>query len=471
MRAGALALAAGVAGLVFHAVLIPFTAPSRLGLIDNGMDLVVYREGAQALVDAHALYSGLPDQFTYPPFAALMFLPLTFAGAAIARHMWLILSCVALILTVWRCLRVLGYRRDRPTMLLCIGLSLLAVQIDAVRGALTWGQISIDLMAILIWDLTRPPGARWRGWSVGVAAGMKLMAVVLLPYLLLTRQWRAAAVAAGVAAATIAAGFVLLPADSREYWTHAAYQVRRVGHPDDVTNHSVNAVLANLYSPGSVPGWAWLICAGLAGIAGLLAAVLAHRRGWVLLAVTILGMTSCVVSPLAWGHQWVWFVPLLILLLDQAIGEHRSAAAISATVVIACLVSMWEGVWTYIRTRHRHVTPPHGVLAHRHGSGTQRTRADSDVRLHAAALSHRRRGDHRLLTTRSGAGDRPPRGTQRAIASRRPSEAQPGVGGDCPGFDRLLTRESPALRNAITGQKNPQTLILICHEIAVSSPH
>lgn len=357
MRVGALVLAAGVAGLVLHAVLIPFTAPSRLGLINNGMDLVVYREGAQALVDAHPLYSGLPDNFTYPPFAALMFLPLTFVGEAIARHAWLVLSCVALILTVWRCLRVLGYQRDRPTKLLCIGLSLLAIQVDAVRGALTWGQISIDLMAILIWDLTRPPGARWRGWSVGVATGMKLMALVFLPYLLLTRQWRAAAVAAGVAAATVVIGFVLLPEDSREYWTHTAYQVLRVGHPDDVTNKSVNGVLANLYSPGSVPTWAWLICAGLAGIVGLLAAVLAHRRGWALLAVTILGMAGCVVSPLAWGHQWVWFVPLLVLLLHRAIDEPRSAAMISATVVVACVVSMWEGVWTYVRTRRLHITP------------------------------------------------------------------------------------------------------------------
>ncbi|MFD4432883.1 glycosyltransferase 87 family protein [Nocardia sp. NPDC058497] len=357
MHAGALALAAGVAGLALHAVLIPFTAPPRLGLINNGMDLVVYREGAQAVVDAHPLYSGLPNNFTYPPFAALVFLPLTFVTEAIARHTWLALSCVALVLTVWRCLRVLGYRRDRPTMLLCVGLSLLAVQVDAVRGALTWGQISIVFMAILIWDLTRPPGARWRGWSVGVAAGMKLMAVVFLPYLLLTRQWRAAATAAGVAAVTIAAGFVLLPEDSREYWTHTAYQVRRVGQPDDVTNQSVNAVLANLYSPASVPTLAWLICAGLAGIVGLLAAVLAHRRGWLLLPVIILGMAGCVVSPLTWGHQWVWFVPLLILLLHQAIGEPRSGAIISATAVVACLVLMWEGVWTYFRTRHLHITP------------------------------------------------------------------------------------------------------------------
>lgn len=357
MRAGALALAAGFAGLILHAVLIPVTAPSRLGLINNGMDLVVYREGAQAVVDAHPLYSGLPDQFTYPPFAALVFLPLTFVGEAIARQIWLVVSCAALFLTVWRCLRVLGYRRDRPTMLLCIGLSLLAIEVDAVRGALTWGQISIDLMAILIWDLTRPPGARRRGWSVGVAAGMKLMAVVFLPYLLLTRQWRAAATAAGVAAATIVAGFVLLPGDSREYWTHAAYQVRRVGHPDDVTNHSVKGVLANLYSPESVPAWAWLFGAGLAGIVGLLAAVSAHRRGWVLLPVTILGMASCVVSPLAWGHQWVWFVPLLILLLHQAIGGTRSGARIFATAVVACLVSMWAGAWTYVRTRHLHITP------------------------------------------------------------------------------------------------------------------
>lgn len=58
-------------------------------------------------------------------------------------------------------------------------------------------------MAVIIWDLARPSCARFRGWSVGIAAGIKLTAVVFVPYLLLTRQWRAATTAAVTGLATV----------------------------------------------------------------------------------------------------------------------------------------------------------------------------------------------------------------------------------------------------------------------------
>src|SRR5439155_26712098 len=61
------------------------------------------------------------------------------------------------------------------------------------------GQVNVALMALIMWDLTQPDTRAsrwWKGAGVGIAAGIKLVPLIFLPYLLLTRRFRQAAVAA-----------------------------------------------------------------------------------------------------------------------------------------------------------------------------------------------------------------------------------------------------------------------------------
>ena len=64
----------------------------------------------------------------------------------------------------------------------------------------------------------------------------------------------------------------------------------------------------------------------LVGAALLVAATLAvaareHRRGQLLLAGSLCGLCSAAVAPFAWSHHWVWFVPLVIVLGQRAVGR------------------------------------------------------------------------------------------------------------------------------------------------------
>ena len=55
-----------------------------------------------------------------------------------------------------------------------------------------FGQVGIPLMACCVLDCMLPR-TRWpRGLLVGVAAAFKLVPGVFIPYLVLTRRWRAA---------------------------------------------------------------------------------------------------------------------------------------------------------------------------------------------------------------------------------------------------------------------------------------
>jgi alpha-1,2-mannosyltransferase len=343
---------AAVAAVLAQHVLVPFDAEPHMGLLTNGGDLDVYRHGGLQVLHGQPLYvAKVPPGgwFTYPPFAALTFVPLSILNFAVAKGLWMLVSFAALVATIWRCATTLGWRPDRRLALLGVALAFVALDVQAVRGTLWQGQVNLVLMALVVWDLTRPNDSRWRAWSVGVAAGVKLTAIVFVPYLLLTRQWRAAATAVGTAALTVALSWLILPADSADYWLHAVVQTDRIGPLAHVGNYSVGGVLATLSAPAPMPiGW-WLVGVALVGALGFCAAHRAERVGHPLLAITIVGLLSCTVPPLAWGHHWVWVVPLLAVLLDRVArtSGHARWVWAAGTTAVYLVVFMWFTAWVY----------------------------------------------------------------------------------------------------------------------------
>ena len=83
-------------------------------------------------------------------------------------------------------------------------------------------------MAAIIWDLRQPDNRRFKGIATGLAAGIKLTPLVFIPYLLLTRKWRAAAVTTGSFVFTIVLGFLILPRDSKDWWFNGLF-IRTAG--------------------------------------------------------------------------------------------------------------------------------------------------------------------------------------------------------------------------------------------------
>ncbi|QLL05972.1 glycosyltransferase family 87 protein [Mycobacterium vicinigordonae] len=274
-------MAVGVAGVLAVAALLvqqalePFNAGSHLGLFTNAGDLDVYRHGGLQVLHRRPLYSAeLPSGgwFTYPPFAATLFVSLGIVSFAAAQWLWMLVSFVALTATVWRCATVLGYRADRRLALLSVALALVALDTEPVRGTLWPGQVNLVLMAVVVWDLTRPSAARLRGWSVGVAAGVKLTAIVFVPYLLITRQWRPSATAIATALTIVLLTWIVLPTDSATYWTNALFETERIGPLTHPGNFSIGGDLATWLAADPMPLACWLAGVGLAGVGGYYAA-------------------------------------------------------------------------------------------------------------------------------------------------------------------------------------------------------
>ena len=335
-----LAAIAAIAVFVWQITVIPMHNPFY-GLLHNGVDLRVYRAGGHTVVTAAPLYhhSLIADlDFTYPPFAAVLFAPLSLVGFATAKLLWWAAIGVVLVITVLLGFRSLGYRADARLWTLSVLLAIAVTALEPVRTTIWLGQINVFLMFLILADLVfcdlNRPNSRVRGFWVGIAAGIKLTPGFFVLYLLALRRWRAAIGVVVGFLVTIVVAFVVIPGDSRDYWTTYLGAADRVGRVDSPANQSINGFISQLlayfgatsfrhpYADGGTvfeaPTWMWVPVAAVVVVAGLCAAVIAYRRGWRLLSVTITGMTAAAASPFSWGHHWVWFVPLLIVAIDVA---------------------------------------------------------------------------------------------------------------------------------------------------------
>nr|WP_232541550.1 glycosyltransferase 87 family protein [Nocardia bovistercoris] len=323
----------------------------KSGILVGGLDVHVYRDGAWRILHDRPLYTeptfyGL--LYTYTPFSALAFLPIERVPWSAVTDTWLAVNVAVLFGCVLMSWRILGYRRTRSLVGVSVLLTLTCLFLEPVRTTLYYGQINLVLMLLVLWDSARGERAVGRGVGVGIAAGIKLVPGYFVVQFLALRQWRSAATAVAVFAATVVVSWVVLPADSRKYWTSTFFQSSRIADDTHPANQSLRGTIAHLVG-GPAPMWLWLLLAGAVVAASLRLVLALSRCGERLLAVILTGLTACVVSPYSWGHHWVWFVPLLVYLVHRAQYRRLWWAAAGALYLAACAWAYhWSATWVSI---------------------------------------------------------------------------------------------------------------------------
>lgn len=338
-----LAWGAFAAAIVAHLLLFavwPKAAPV-------GVDLNVYRAAGDVVLHGRPLYEGpitYAMEFTYTPFAALLFIPFGLFPIIPLAVVMTLAHLFAVIPAVWLCWRVLGYRRERSLLLVCVLLAAPMLWLEPVWMTVTLGQVNLGLMMLVLADVGRKDGSRWQGVGIGIAAGIKLTPVIFVLYLLATRRFRAAFTAIGTVLATIGLGFLVLPLDSLRYWGGVFIKSNRVGDTASVSNQSISGMLARFTGAREAISLTWLLLALAVGVLGLGMAVWARRRGHELLAVSLVGLTATVVSPFSWEHHWVWVLPLLVFLVHTAL-TTRGRAIWRATLWVAGVIYVLMFGW------------------------------------------------------------------------------------------------------------------------------
>jgi alpha-1,2-mannosyltransferase len=360
-RDGARWLLPGCA-LLLAAVLAAWLADlaSHLPVMAAMRDLVVYRDGGLIVRHVRPAYdprlaSPLYDwtgangvQFTYPPFAALVFAVGSLLPWTLLRWAMTAASVAALGVSAWITVGSLGYRH-RVRLAATLGVSALALATEPVQETLVLGQVNLLLMLLVVADLL-PPGAGrwWRGAGIGIAAAVKLTPLIFIPYLLLIRRYRQAAAAAAAFVAAAALGFAILPGASRTYWAGGLFaNANRIVFLGTRGNQSLRGVLTRLAGSVSAAALPWLAAAVVVVIVGLGAAAVLYRAGHPVPGMLACAVTGLLVSPLSWDHHWVWVAPGIALLAHlgaRARGPAR-AAWWAAAAGLALVFGAWPQLW------------------------------------------------------------------------------------------------------------------------------
>ena len=375
-------LIAGV--VVFAAVLAMWAIYAKrhpLGYTLFPVDLGVYRDGGLIVRHISPPYDGklanpLYDwplknealKFTYTPFAALFFAFVSFVPWSILPRLSQVVNLVALLAATWCTMGALGYRDVRVRAggaLLGAAAGLLT---EPVFRTMYLGQINLLLMVLIIWDLTQPDSRKWKGIATGFAAGVKLVPLIFIPYLLLTRKFRQAAVALASFLGTVILGFVILPGDSRDWWFHGLFiQDGRTGFVGWGGNQSMRAIATRLAGSINVATVPWVVAVLVVTVLGLLCAAMLGRAGHTMLGLLMTALIGLLDSPISWDHHWVWVVPGMMVAVHYAVrawqagrrGGAVGCAAIAAGMLL--VFAPWPGsLWSVHTTGPGNFT--HGLI-------------------------------------------------------------------------------------------------------------
>jgi alpha-1,2-mannosyltransferase len=323
-------------------------------MVDNrsaplrGEDLQVYRAGAKAVLHGTPIYDATATRFhlpfTYPPFSAIVMVPLAFGKLALSHLLWAAVGVLCVYGVMWLVLEMMGVR-SATTRAALSGLgTLVFTWIPPVQYMLKTGQVSALLMLLVVYDLARLKGRRAHGIGIGLAMSLKLVPGIFLVYLLLARRFRAAAVVVGTFLATVAVGFAVLPGASAKYWTKGFVDVSRQNVIPDPTDQSLRGFAMRLMHTADHSILVWLLGAVVVLAAGVPIVKLALDRGDESLAMIATAVVGLLVSTVSWESQWVWIVPLLLYAVDLVWRTHSVSGAVALaflTVAFSCRPYIW----------------------------------------------------------------------------------------------------------------------------------
>jgi alpha-1,2-mannosyltransferase len=361
--------------LAFAAVIASWVVFDVLTGADGGthaVDLTVYRDGG--LIVRNALpgyhphtstplyswggYTALALKFTYPPFAAVAFAPLSYLSMGHLLAFSIVVNMLALPVALWFTFGALGERyRDWRVRL---GATLLAAAVTfwlqpEVR-TIYLGQVNLVLMAMIMWDLCQPSKGRWwKGFLTGIAAGIKLTPLIFIPYLLVTKKYREAAATVAGFLFTVVVGFIFLPGDSARWWLPPHLLIvkdgTRTGFIGWAGNQSLRAIISRFAGSVNAGQDPWLAAALVATVIGLFGAYQFERRGHHVVAILVTALTGLLDSPVSWDHHWVWVALGATVAVHYAITYWRTARArarwfIALAVGVVFVYGPWpDALW------------------------------------------------------------------------------------------------------------------------------
>ncbi len=288
------------------------------------VDVEVYRQAGESILVGRPVYASMtePPQllpFTYPPFAAILAIPLALVPFGVVGWLWTAAQVAATTTIVWYAAHRLIHRFGPWAPLACALLAAPMLWLHPVSDGIRFGQVNAFIVLACLMDLRRPRPrlVAWlpAGVLVGLAMSIKLTPGVFVIHYLVNRRWREAATAVGTAVGVTLLSWVVLPQASFAFWGGALQDPSRLGPNRGTSNQSIRGVLLRFAGEGAVGTVLWVLLAGAVAVLGFALA----RRFWLsgdaIAEVATVGLVAFLISPVSWIHHLHWAVVAIFALL------------------------------------------------------------------------------------------------------------------------------------------------------------
>lgn len=330
----------------------------QLMITDFPVDMIIYREGVLAFLEGREMYAvpmyagNLALPFIYPPFGALVLVPLTifdFISHDLAGDIIIMISSALILICLWFVLRtVMRGSVDKLGLAAVTAVTWpVVLLIEPVWLNAGFAQVNVIIMALVVLDLV--PRRRFlpQGSLIGIAAAIKITPLAMLLYFLLRRDVRAI-LTAGISALVVTGLAALVRWDATvdyfttvllgmgtesEFGVSAVYQ----------SNSSLKGMLMRWWTSdtaldanSTLTNIIWLIFALLTIVLGGWLMIALFRRDMLIDAVLVNAVIMLLISPVSWSHHWVWLTLLLPVL------AWRCLTVLRAPVTLSALVLLWS---------------------------------------------------------------------------------------------------------------------------------
>jgi alpha-1,2-mannosyltransferase len=273
--------------------------------------------------------------FIYPPIAAILMTPLAFGPYVFWQVVW----TAGLVWAQQSVLKRCGAPRGWKLGLLGIAVVL---AVEPIRTTLGYGQVNTMLMALVVADLLPdPPEHRRRipqGILIGLAAAIKLTPALFVIFMFLIGKRRGAITAVISFAVFTGIGAILLFRETVVFFSGLSGGDTRTASPLYAGNQSLLGVFFRLGDSSRTTTLLGLAVAGVLAVLGCLVAAHWWRSGEKVFAIAIVGLTTCLASPLSWTHHYVWILPMGMAVLSPGVPRWaRYVGGFWVVWVCACL--------------------------------------------------------------------------------------------------------------------------------------
>ncbi|GAA1830924.1 glycosyltransferase 87 family protein [Microlunatus capsulatus] len=273
--------------------------------------------------------------FIYPPIAAVLMVPLAFGPYVFWQVVWTLALVGAQQSVLRRC------RVPRGWVLGLLGVAVV-LAVEPIRTTLGYGQVNTLLMALVVADLLPDrPGERRRipqGTLIGLAAAIKLTPMLFVVFAFLAGRRRVAVTGVVSFAVFTGIGALLLTSETLEFFFGLSGGDTRTASPLYTGNQSLLGVFFRLGDTSRTTTLLGLAVAGTVALLGTLVAAHWWRRGEQVFAVALVGLCTCLASPLSWTHHYVWILPMAVAVVRSGIPRWaRLLAGAWVLWVCACL--------------------------------------------------------------------------------------------------------------------------------------